>query len=96
MVKSNNNEGAEMLPHKSNTMKTQKLSEDKIRDVAIRIVDRLVKEKLIKDCIDTDDDTEFEFQDAIQEELMEVFKIETQYNEQLERKLLFTTNKEKL
>ena len=77
-------------------MKTQKLSEDKIRDVAIRIVDRLVKEKLIKDCIDTDDDTEFEFQDAIQEELMEVFKIETQYNEQLERKLLFTTNKEKL
>ena len=55
-------------------METQKLNEDKTRDVAIRIVDRLVKEKLIKDCIDTDDDTEFEFQDVIQEELQKIFK----------------------
>lgn len=50
------------------------MSTDETRDVAIRIVDRLVKEKLIKDCIDTDDDTEFEFQDTIQEELQKIFK----------------------
>jgi hypothetical protein len=46
---------------------------DETRDVAIRIVDRLVKEKLIKNCIDTDDDTEFEFQDAIQDEINKIF-----------------------
>jgi len=47
---------------------------DETRDVAIRIVDRLVKEKLIKNCIDTDDDTEFEFQDIIQDEINKIFK----------------------
>ena len=43
---------------------------DDCRDIAIRIVDKLVQEGLIKDCIDTDDDTEFEVQDIILNELL--------------------------
>jgi len=43
---------------------------DDCRDIAIRIVDKLVQEGLIKDCIDTDDQTEFEIQDIILEELL--------------------------
>ena len=40
-------------------------TEDDIRDLSIKIVDKLVKESLIKDCLNTDDETEFEFQDSI-------------------------------
>ena len=43
---------------------------DDCRDIAIRIVDKLVQEGLIKDCIDTDDQTEFEIQDIILNELL--------------------------
>jgi len=49
---------------------------DDIRDLAIQIVDKLVEENLIKDCIDTDDETEFEVQDIIVEKLCEKFNIE--------------------
>ena len=42
---------------------------DDTRDVAIRIVDRLVDLGIIKDCTDTDDETELQVQDIIQEEL---------------------------
>lgn len=45
------------------------IKENYIKDLSINIVDRLVKEGLIKDCLDTDDDTEFEFQDIIEEVL---------------------------
>tara|TARA_R110000765_G_scaffold47246_5_gene97190 strand:- start:258 stop:413 length:156 start_codon:yes stop_codon:yes gene_type:complete len=43
------------------------ISNDDTRDLAIRIVDALVKEDIIKDCIDTDDNTEFTAQDIIVE-----------------------------
>jgi len=46
-----------------------KLTEDDIRDIAIRIVDRLVASGIVPDCIDTDNDTEFEVQDIIVEEI---------------------------
>ena len=42
---------------------------DDCRDIAIRIVDKLVQEGYVKNCIDTDDETEFEIQDIILNEL---------------------------
>lgn len=42
---------------------------DDTRDVAIRIVDRLVEMGIIKDCTDTDDETEFIVQDVIHSEI---------------------------
>jgi len=42
---------------------------DDIRDLAIKIVDHLVERGLVKDCVDSNDETEFEFQDAIVEVL---------------------------
>ena len=41
---------------------------DKIRDMAIECVDKMVKEGIVKDCIDTDDTTEFDIQDIIVEQ----------------------------
>ena len=38
---------------------------DEIRDIAVRIVDEMVLEGIIPDCIDTDDTTEFDTQDII-------------------------------
>ena len=46
-------------------MKTNYLASDDIKDIAIRIVDKFVDNGLVKDCTDTDDETEFEFQDII-------------------------------
>jgi hypothetical protein len=43
---------------------------DDLRDIAIRIVDKLVQEGYVKNCIDTDDETEFEIQDIILNELL--------------------------
>lgn len=43
---------------------------DDCRDIAIRIVDKLVQEGYVKNCIDTDDETEFEIQDIILNELV--------------------------
>jgi hypothetical protein len=43
---------------------------DDCRDIAIRIVDKLVQEGYVKNCIDTDDETEFEIQDIILNELL--------------------------
>ncbi len=43
---------------------------DDCRDIAIRIVDKLVQEGYVKDCMDTDDETEFEIQDIILNELL--------------------------
>ena len=44
-------------------MKKDKLTEDDIRDIAIRITDQLVIMGYVKNCIDTDDEDEFEVQD---------------------------------
>ena len=48
---------------------------DDTRDIAIRILDTLIQKGFVKDCTDTDDETEFEVQDIIQEELNRVFNI---------------------
>ena len=40
-----------------------------IADIAINVVDELVEQGLVKDCTDTDDWTEFDFQDAIRDVL---------------------------
>ena len=42
---------------------------DDKRDIAIRCVDIFVKKGMCKNCIDTDDDAEFEMQDIIFKEL---------------------------
>tara|TARA_A100001515_G_scaffold119264_1_gene101844 strand:+ start:693 stop:1010 length:318 start_codon:yes stop_codon:yes gene_type:complete len=47
-------------------------TEDEIRDVAIRCVDMLVGDTIIKDCTDTNDQDEFEAQDSIVEVLEEM------------------------
>ena len=51
---------------------------DEIRDVAIRSVDRMVDEGIIKDCTDTNDTTEFDVQDIIFDEIknMNLLKLE--------------------
>ena len=38
---------------------------DDVRDMSVKIVNKLVEEGLIKDCTDTNDETEFKAQDAI-------------------------------
>jgi len=48
---------------------------DDVRDLSLNIVDNFVKEGLVKSCIDTDDDTEFQFQDIITEALCNKFGI---------------------
>lgn len=45
------------------------MTEDQIRDIAISIVDELVVKGYVPDCIDTEDETEFEIQDIIVEKL---------------------------
>jgi len=49
---------------------------DDIRDFSITVVDSMVKQGYIKDCTDTDDDTEFSVQDIITQELCEKTGIE--------------------
>jgi hypothetical protein len=51
-----------------------KLNADDFRDVAIRIVDNMVEQGIVKSCIDTDDDTEFTIQDIIVTELLDAHK----------------------
>tara|TARA_R100001224_G_C4015210_1_gene147508 strand:+ start:228 stop:479 length:252 start_codon:yes stop_codon:yes gene_type:complete len=51
------------------------LYKDDMSDIALAIVDRMVSEGLIPDCIDTDDEQEFEVQDIIREELIKLFKL---------------------
>lgn len=52
------------------------LDNDRTRDIAIRIVDKLVEAGFIEDCVDTDDETEFEIQDIVHEELNQTFNIQ--------------------
>lgn len=49
------------------------MTKDDIRDIAIRITDKLVCAELVPNCIDTDDETEFRFQDCIFSELEKHF-----------------------
>jgi hypothetical protein len=54
----------------------KKLSENDITDIAIRITDKLVELGYVKDCIDTDDQDEFEVQDTITEILIKSLSYE--------------------
>jgi len=56
-------------------MKKQKMTLEEIKDLAVGIVGDLVINGLVKDCTDTDDEIEFEFQDAIVETLCKKFNI---------------------
>lgn len=47
----------------------RKLTEDEIRDIAIRITDKLVELGFVPNCIDSDDESEFEVQDIVNEEI---------------------------
>ena len=47
------------------------VTDDDIRDIAVRIVNKFVDNGLVKNCTDTDDETEFEFQDIIFDVLKE-------------------------
>jgi len=58
-----------------NKNKMKALTNDDTRDIAVRIVDEFVKQGLVKDCINTNDETEFSFQDIIHEELNKTFNI---------------------
>lgn len=53
-------------------MKT--IHKDDIADMGLNAVDKLVELGLIPNCTDTDDETEFEAQDAIREAIEEKFK----------------------
>lgn len=53
-----------------------KFTEDDINDLSVLIVGDLVIAGLVPDCTDTDDETEFEFQDAIRETLAKKFGVE--------------------
>jgi len=59
----------------SNYIYSHNIFKDDISDIALAIVDRMVFEKIIPNCIDTDDEQEFEVQDIIREELIKLFKL---------------------
>lgn len=50
-------------------------TEDDVRDLAIAIVDELVEQGLVQDNLDTDDPTEFAFQDVISEAIIKKLNI---------------------
>jgi hypothetical protein len=54
----------------------KKIDLDYIKDLSITIVDKMVEQGLIKNCIDTDDTDEFDAQDILREILCEKFNIE--------------------
>ena len=51
------------------------MTSDDVKDLAIRILDRLVLNGYIPDCTDTDDETEFEVQDLIADVLAKKFNV---------------------
>ena len=53
----------------------EKIDLDYIKDLSIAIVDKMVEQGLIKDCIDTDEMDEFDAQDIIREVLCDKFNI---------------------
>lgn len=50
------------------------ITKDDIADIGLNSVDKLVQLGLIPDCTDTDDETEFEAQDAIREAVEDKLK----------------------
>ena len=54
---------------------THNLTNDDVREIAMNIVDAFIEENLIEDNTDTNDGTEFAFQDIIHNKLNEIFNI---------------------
>jgi len=54
-------------------MNTEIIWEDVVTELSVRIVNKLVDSKLIKDCTDTECDDEFDAQDIVAEVLNEYF-----------------------
>ena len=54
---------------------SHRIDYDDTRDLAIDIVDELVLEKLLPNCTDTDDETEFSVQYIIHQKLNELFNL---------------------
>ena len=75
-------------------MKKTKIDQDKIRDIAIKCVDEMVHQGIIKDCIDTDDSTEFDIQDIIVDTLLKEKLFKNKCDESLNRsrELLYFIN----
>ena len=63
-----------------------KITNDDIRDTAIKVVDKLVAMGLIKDCTDSDDETEFEVQDTIHQQVCEMLGIDPELENVVEVK----------
>ena len=59
---------------------SHRLEKDDISDIALEIVDAMVMERLIPNCIDTDNEQEFEAQDIIREKLTKLFNLKTNKN----------------
>jgi hypothetical protein len=59
---------------------------DDTRDVAIRVLYKLVKLGFVPDCTDTDDETEFNVQDLIHDEINAVLGIDDDENFEIEMK----------
>jgi hypothetical protein len=51
------------------------MTQDEINDISVAIVNRLVELNLVPDCSDTDNETEFDYQDAIREVLVDKLKV---------------------
>ena len=54
-----------------------RLEQDDISDIALSLVDIMVSEGLIPDCTDTENESEFQAQDIIRDELTKLFKLKT-------------------
>lgn len=54
---------------------THNLTNDDVREIAMNIVDAFVEENLIEDNTNTNNDTEFAFQDIVHNKLNEIFNI---------------------
>tara|TARA_R100001463_G_scaffold112433_1_gene167447 strand:- start:258 stop:467 length:210 start_codon:yes stop_codon:yes gene_type:complete len=60
----------------SQYINSHQLQQDDIRDIAIDIIDSMVINKVITDCLNTENQQEFEAQDIIVEKLTELFNIQ--------------------
>lgn len=54
---------------------SKQLTYDDTRDLSIKILDELVEKGYVKNCIDTDDESEFEVQDIIHSVLNKFFQV---------------------
>jgi len=61
---------------KATREKMMEITLDDIKDLSIIIVDKMIEDGIIKDCTDTDNQTEFETQDIIREILCNKLNIQ--------------------